>query len=64
MKSHFNHFSPQKIRLMSYKYTINPSNSRFTISSFLTLSAYIFSESISIKYYCTFSLCKVTDLSI
>jgi hypothetical protein len=39
---------------MRYKYTMNPSSQGFTISSFLTFSAYIFSESISLKYHCTF----------
>jgi len=47
---------------MSYKYTMNPSSQRFTISSFST--AYIFSEYLFLKYYCTFSLYKVTDFTI
>ena len=46
---------------MSYKYIMNPSSQRFSISSFLTFLAYIFSESISLKYHCTFSLYKVTN---
>jgi hypothetical protein len=49
---------------MGHKYIINPSNSKFTISLFLTLSAYIFLESIFLKYHCTFSLYKITDLRI
>jgi hypothetical protein len=47
---------------MSYKYTMNPSSQRFTISSFSTV--YIFSEHLSLKYYCIFSLNKVTDFII
>jgi hypothetical protein len=52
----------KRIRFMSYKYTINPSSQRFTISSFST--AYIFSEYLSLKYYCTFSLYKVTGFIV
>ena len=49
---------------MGYKHTTNHSNSRLTISSFLTFSAYIFLKSISLKYQCIFSLYKVTNLTI
>jgi hypothetical protein len=51
-------------KLMGYKYTMNPSKSRFTISSFLTLLIYIISESVSLRYHYSFFLCKVTNLSI
>jgi len=51
-------------KFIGYKYTMNLSNSRFMISSFWTLLAYVFSESISLNYHCTFSLYKVTDLNI
>ena len=51
-------------KLMGYNYTMNSSNSRFTISSFLTFSAHIFSEFIFLKYHCTFSLYKVTNFII
>jgi hypothetical protein len=54
----------KKTRLMSYKYIMNPLNSRFKIFSFLTFSVYIFLESIFLKYHCTFSLYKVIDLNI
>jgi len=54
----------KKTRLMCYNYTMNPSSSKFTISSFLTFLAYIFSQSISLKYNCIFSIYKVIDLSI
>jgi hypothetical protein len=43
---------------------MNPSNSKFTISYFSIFSAYIFSESVFLKYHCTFSLYKVTDFTI
>ena len=43
-------------RLMSYKYTINPSNPRFTISLFSIFLVYIFLKSISLKYHFTLSL--------
>ena len=36
----------------------------FTISLFLIFLAYIFSESIFLKYHCTFSLYKVIDFTI
>jgi hypothetical protein len=49
---------------MCYKYTMNPSSQRFTISSFSIFLAYIFLESISLKYYYGFSLYKVTDFTI
>jgi hypothetical protein len=49
---------------MSYKYTMNSSSQKFTISSFSILLAYIFSEFIYLKYYCTFSLYKVIDFNI
>ena len=49
---------------MGYKNTINPSSKKFTISSFSIFLAYIFSESISLKYHCTFSLYIVIDFSI
>jgi hypothetical protein len=48
---------------MSYKYTMNPSSQMFTIFLFSTFLVYIFSESISLKYHCTFSLYKVTDFT-
>jgi hypothetical protein len=47
---------------MSYKYTMNPSSQRFTISSFST--ACIFSEHLSLEYYCIISLNKVTNFII
>jgi hypothetical protein len=40
-------------RFMSYKYIISQG---FTIFLFLTFPTYIFSESISLKYYCIFFL--------
>jgi len=43
-----------------YKYIINHSNLR----SFLTLSVYIFLDTISIKNYCIFFIYKVTNLNI
>jgi hypothetical protein len=52
----------KKIRFISYKYTMNPSSKRFTISSFF--SVYIFSKHISLEYYCIFSLYKVIDFII
>jgi hypothetical protein len=54
----------KETRFMSYKYIMNHSNFKFTISSFLIFLAYIFSKSISLKYHCTFFFYKVTDLSI
>jgi len=48
-------------RFMCYKYIMNPSSQKFTISSFLTFLSYIFSESIFLKYLCIFFLYKVTD---
>jgi hypothetical protein len=51
-------------RFMGYKYTINPSSQRFTISSFLLFSVYIFSEFISLKYHYILSLYKITDFTI
>jgi hypothetical protein len=44
---------------------MNPSSQGFTISSLLTFLVYIFSESISLKYHCTFSsfLTKLLILS-
>ena len=41
----------KKTRLMGCKYTMNPLNSKFINSSFLTFLAYIFSKSISLKYH-------------
>ena len=59
------YFSPLSLKkLVCNKYIMNPSNSWLTISLFLTFLAYMFSEPISLKYHCTFSLYKVTDLSI
>jgi len=52
----------KKIRFISYKYTMNPSNKKFTISSFFTV--YIFSKHLSLKYYYIFSLYKVIDFTI
>ena len=49
---------------MSYKYTTNPSSQIFIIFSFLIFLAYIFSKFISLKYYCMFSLYKVTEFTI
>ena len=49
---------------MGYKYTMNPLSQRFTISLFSIFLAYIFSESISLKYHCIFSLYNVTDFTI
>jgi hypothetical protein len=46
----------KRTRLGSYQYQMDPSSSRFTISSFIIFLAYIFSKYISLKYYCTFSL--------
>jgi hypothetical protein len=57
-------FIHRKTRLMGYKYIINPSNSRFIISSFLTFLTHIFLEFIFLKYHCIFFFYKVTDLSI
>jgi hypothetical protein len=54
----------KKTRLIDYKYIMNPSNSIFIIFSSLTFLAYIFSCPIYLKYYCTFSLYKVTNLNI
>jgi hypothetical protein len=48
---------------MGYKYPMNSSSFRFTISLFLTFSTYIFWKSIPLKYYCIFFLYKVTDLN-
>jgi hypothetical protein len=56
--------STKRIRFMGYKYTMNPSSQRFTISSFSIILEYIFLESISLKYHCAFSLYKVTDFTI
>jgi uncharacterized membrane protein len=47
-----------------HKYTMNASSQMFTIFSFLIFLAYIFSESISLKYHYTFSLYKVIDFTI
>jgi hypothetical protein len=49
---------------MGYKYIMNPLSQRFTISSFSIFLAYVFLESISLKYHCTFSFYKVTDFTI
>jgi hypothetical protein len=49
---------------MGYKYIMNSLSQSFIISSFLTFLACIFSESISLKYHCTFSLYKVIDFTI
>jgi len=46
----------KKTRLMDYKYLMNPLSSKFTISLSLIFLAHIFSESISLKYHCIFSL--------
>jgi len=51
----------KKTKLMNYKYTINPSNVKFIFFIFL---AHIFSEFLSLKYLCIFSLYKVTYLNI
>jgi len=48
---------------MGYKYTMNPSNSRFKISSLLTFLAYIFLKLISLKYYCIFFTKLLTQTS-
>ena len=48
-------------RFMGYKYTINLSSQRFTISSLST--AYIFSKHLSLKYCCTISLYKATNIT-
>jgi hypothetical protein len=45
----------KRTRLMGYKYHRNPSSFKFKISSFSIFLAYIFLESIFIKYHCTFS---------
>jgi hypothetical protein len=49
---------------MGYKYAMNPTSQRFTISSFLTFLAYIFSKSICLKYHCILSLYKVNAFTI
>ena len=49
---------------MGYKYPMNPSRTRFTITSCLTFSVYIFLQSISLKYHCDFSLYKVINFTI
>ena len=54
----------KRTRLMHYKYTVNPSSQMFIIFLFLMFSVYIFSESISLKYYHTFSLYKVIAFTI
>jgi hypothetical protein len=64
IKLHFSLSSPQRTRLMEFKYTMTPSNLRFTIFLFLTFSTYILSESIFLKYHYTLSLYKVNNLSI
>jgi hypothetical protein len=47
---------------MGYKYTMNPSSQRFTVSLFSIFLVYIFSESTSLKYHCTFSPTKLLTL--
>jgi hypothetical protein len=54
----------KNIRLVNYKYTMNPSNKMFIISSFLTLSGYIFSKLIFLKYHYTFSIYKAINFTI
>jgi hypothetical protein len=64
VKLHFSPFSPQKkIRFMDYTYTMNPSNKMFTIYSFLIFLAFLFLNSISLKYHYTFSLYKITNFT-
>jgi len=64
-KLHFNPLSiKKKLRLMGYKYFMNSQSSGFTIFSFLIFLAYIFLDSISLKYHCIFSLYKYIYLSI
>ena len=46
-------------KLIGYKYIMNPSNSMFTIFSYLTLLTYMFLKSISLKYYYTFFSTKL-----
>lgn len=56
-------FLHEKTILMSYKYLMNPSSSRFIIFSFSAFLACIFLKSDSLKYHCTFYFYKVIDLN-
>ena len=54
----------KRIWFMSYKYTMNPSSQRFTISLFSIFLAHIFSEFISLKYHRIFFLHIAIDFTI